>query len=142
MTSPNRSPNPAESLFWDLIDELREHDGRVEEGTIMGARCARVSGEFLGLVDYKGSGMVVKLPRDRGDALIAQGIGQPFAPTGKGAPADWGPVHFDHDDIVRVQKPIQASPIRTCALNANGLQRAKGVHPRQQLPIPSSSNPD
>ena len=83
MTSPNRSPNPAESLFWDLIDELRGHDERVEEGTIMGGRCARVSGEFLGLVDYKCSGMVVKLPRDRVDELIAQGIGQPFAPAGK-----------------------------------------------------------
>ena len=83
MTNSPRIPNHAESLFWDLIDELREHDGRVEEGTIMGGRCARVSGEFLGLVGYKGSGMVVKLPRDRVDELIGQGIGQPFAPAGK-----------------------------------------------------------
>ena len=83
MTGSPRTPNHAESLFWDLIDELREHDERVEEGTIMGGRCARVSGEFLGLVDYKGSGMVVKLPRNRVDELITQGIGQPFAPAGK-----------------------------------------------------------
>ena len=59
MSSSTRAQNPAESLFWDLIDELRSHDERVEEGTIMGGRCARVSGEFLGLVGYKGSGMVV-----------------------------------------------------------------------------------
>ena len=83
MTSPPRIPDPAESLFWDLIDELREHDERVEQGTIMGGQCARVSGEFLGLVSYKGSGMVVKLPRARVDQLIATGIGQPFAPAGK-----------------------------------------------------------
>ena len=83
MTSSSRTPDPAESLFWDLIDELCQHDDRVEEGTIMGGRCARVSGEFLGLVGYKGSGMVVKLPRDRVDELIDQGIGQPFAPAGK-----------------------------------------------------------
>jgi hypothetical protein len=56
-----------EALFWDLVDEL----------------CARVAGEFLGLVDYKGSGMVVKLPRERVDDLIAQGVGRPFAPAGR-----------------------------------------------------------
>ena len=83
MTTPPRSLDPAESLFWDLIDELRSHDERIEQGTIMGGRCARVSGEFLGLVSYKGSGMVVKLPRTRVDQLIAAGIGQPFAPAGK-----------------------------------------------------------
>ena len=72
-----------ETLFWELIDELRADDPRVAEGTIMGGRCARVSGEFLALVDFKGSGLVVKLPRERVDALIATGTGQPFAPAGK-----------------------------------------------------------
>lgn len=72
-----------QAVFWELIDELRIEDLRVEEGTIMGGRCARVAGEFLGLVDFKGSGMVVKLPRARVDQLIARGTGQPFAPAGK-----------------------------------------------------------
>jgi hypothetical protein len=72
-----------ESLFWELIEELQLEDPRVEEGTIMNGRCARVAGEFLGLVSYKGSGMVVKLPRERVDQLIEQGIGQPFAPAKK-----------------------------------------------------------
>ncbi len=49
----------------------------------MGGRCARVAGEFLGLVGYKESGMVVKLPRRRVDELIEQGVGAPFAPAGK-----------------------------------------------------------
>jgi hypothetical protein len=70
-------------LFWDLIDELRADDPRVEEGTIMGGRCARVGGEFLALVDFKGSGLVVKLPRARVDELIESGVGEPFAPAGK-----------------------------------------------------------
>jgi hypothetical protein len=72
-----------EDVFWELIDELQLEDPRVEEGTIMGGRCARVGGEFLGLVDFKGSGLVVKLPRARVDELIEQGHGQPFAPAGK-----------------------------------------------------------
>ena len=49
----------------------------------MGGRCLRVDGEFLGLVDFKGSGLVVKLPRNRVDELIEEGIGRPFAPAGK-----------------------------------------------------------
>ncbi len=70
-------------VFWDLIDEMQTEDPRIEEGTIMGGRCARVDGEFLGLVDFKGSGLVVKLPRERVQELIDQGVGQPFAPAGK-----------------------------------------------------------
>lgn len=72
-----------ESLFWELIEEFQLQDQRVEEGTIMGGRCVRVAGEFLGLVDYKGSGMVVKLPKQRVAELIDQGVGQPFAPATK-----------------------------------------------------------
>lgn len=49
----------------------------------MGGRCARVAGEFLALVDFKGSGLVVKLPRERVAELITEGVGHPFAPAGK-----------------------------------------------------------
>jgi len=56
---------------------------RVVEGTIMGGPCVRVDNEFLALVDFKGSGLVVKLPRHRVDDLVARGIGQPFAPAGR-----------------------------------------------------------
>ncbi len=49
----------------------------------MGGPCVRVDGEFLALVDFNGSGMVVKLPRGRVDELIASGVGQPFAPAGR-----------------------------------------------------------
>lgn len=72
-----------ESMFWELIEELQHEDPRVEEGTIMGGRCARVAGEFLALVDFKGSGLVVKLPRSRVRELIDEDVGQPFAPAGK-----------------------------------------------------------
>lgn len=76
-------PQTDEDVFWELIDELQVADPRIEEGTIMSGRCARVDGEFLALVDFKGSGLVVKLPRDRVQELIDQGIGQPFAPAGR-----------------------------------------------------------
>ena len=49
----------------------------------MNGRCLRVGGEFLALVDYKGSGLVVKLPKKRIVELIEAGVGKPFGPAGK-----------------------------------------------------------
>jgi len=72
-----------EELFWELADELKAAEPRVVEGTIMNGRCLRVGKEFLALVDYKGSGLVVKLPKARVAALIAAGVGRSFAPAGR-----------------------------------------------------------
>ena len=72
-----------ESLFWDLAAELMAEDPRVVEGTLMNGRCLRVGKEFLALVDYKGSGLVVKLNRQRVGVLVAEGVGLPFAPAGR-----------------------------------------------------------
>ena len=55
----------AHDLFWTLAAELQAKDPRIVEGTIMSGRCLRVDQEFLALVDYKGSGLVVKLPKAR-----------------------------------------------------------------------------
>jgi len=74
---------PGEDRFWTLVDELREEDSRVDEGTMMGRRCARVDGEFLALVGFRDHGMVVKLPSTRVDELVADGTGRPFAPAGR-----------------------------------------------------------
>ena len=70
-------------LFWELAAELQAEDPRVVEGSIMNGRCLRVGKEFLGLVDYKDSGLVVKLPKERVAELIAQGKGLQFAPAGR-----------------------------------------------------------
>jgi hypothetical protein len=43
----------------------------------------RVGKEFLALVDYKGSGLVVKLPQARVAELVSAGVGKPFAPAGR-----------------------------------------------------------
>lgn len=72
-----------EQLFWELAAELMAEDPRVVEGTIMNGRCLRVGEEFLALVDFKGSGLVVKLPTERVAELIAHGRGRRFAPAGR-----------------------------------------------------------
>ena len=73
----------AEHLFWQLAAELMADDPRVVEGTIMNGRCLRLGTEFLALVDYKGSGLVVKLPKARVAGLVSSGTGKPFAPAGR-----------------------------------------------------------
>lgn len=72
-----------DELFWELAAELHGEDPRVVEGTIMGSKCLRVGKEFLALVDYKGSGLVVKLPKERVSEVVESGKGQPFGPGGK-----------------------------------------------------------
>ena len=49
----------------------------------MNGRCLRVGKEFLALVDSKGSGLVVKLPKKRVAELIESAVGRPFGPAGK-----------------------------------------------------------
>ncbi len=72
-----------EELFWELAAELQAEDPRIVEGTIMKSRCLRVGDEFLALVNHKGSGLVVKLPKERVAELITQDRGKPFAPAGR-----------------------------------------------------------
>ncbi len=100
----------AVSLFWSLAADLMSEDARVVEGTIMNGRCLRVGDEFLALVDYKASGLVVKLSERRVDELIASGVGQPFSPAGR----RW----------VSVPKPDRR---RWCALLHEGVALHKGL---------------
>jgi hypothetical protein len=72
-----------EELFWKLAADLQREDPRIQESTIMNGPCLRVGKEFLALVDCKGSGLVVKLPKGRVAELIEAGVGKPFGPAGK-----------------------------------------------------------
>ena len=68
--------------FWSVASPLIA-ESLIEEGTIMGGACVRAQGEFVAMPNHKGDGIVVKLSRDRVQALIDDGEGQSFAPAGK-----------------------------------------------------------
>jgi hypothetical protein len=55
----------------------------IVEGSIMNGRCLHVGKEFLALIDYEGSGLVVKLPKARVGELVEAGVGRPFGPAGR-----------------------------------------------------------
>lgn len=65
-----------DELFWKLAADLQAEDPRIVEGTIMNGRCLRVGKEFLALVDSKGSGLVVKLPKARVTEADCAGCGR------------------------------------------------------------------
>jgi hypothetical protein len=82
--------------FWDAAAPLLA-EGTLVEGTIMGGPCARTpAGEFVAMPHHKGPGIVVKLPRDRVDAMIDSLEGRPFAPAGRTF-REWVLVE-DHDE--------------------------------------------
>lgn len=74
--------NVDDELFWDLAGEYIAA-GRAEEGVLMRSRCLRVGGEFMAMAEYRTGDLVAKLPRDRVDELIGDGLGLAFAPAKK-----------------------------------------------------------
>lgn len=72
----------AESLFWELADELIAA-GAAHEGTMMGTRCVRVDGEFLAMVFHKTGQLIVKLPETRVAEVIYSNAGSEFSPAGR-----------------------------------------------------------
>ena len=71
----------ARDLYDELTDDLL-YDPAVGRATMMGYPCVRLAGKFLASYDKSGC-LVVKLPHDRVSALVAEGVGEPFAPAGK-----------------------------------------------------------
>lgn len=65
-------------LFDDVSERLLEQDGTVEQGRMMNAVGLKTRGKFFAMV-VKGE-LVVKLPRERVDALVASGKGRRFDP--------------------------------------------------------------
>ena len=71
-----------EELFWDLVEPMFA-DPAVQRSTMMGLPCVRVDGRFFASLDRNTAALLVKLPRDRVTALLAEGTGEPFAPAGR-----------------------------------------------------------
>lgn len=71
-----------DELFWDVAEPLIAA-GKADEGELMRSRCVRVGKEFLAMPEYRTGDLVVKLPRERVDELIASGDGLAFAPAKK-----------------------------------------------------------
>jgi hypothetical protein len=78
----NRSVTALKRVYHSLSISGR-HGIASDEVPKSSATSCGLAGEFLGLVGYKESGMVIKLPRARVEELINERIGLPFAPAGK-----------------------------------------------------------
>lgn len=71
-----------DELYWDLAPEFLVRDD-VDEGTIMGFPCLRVRGEFFATSHHRTGDLLIKIPAERVDALIDEGLGESFAPAGR-----------------------------------------------------------
>lgn len=71
-----------DELFWELAEVLYA-DPTVRRSTMMGFPCLRRDGRFFASLDHRTGALLVKLPRERVDHLVGEGVGEPFAPAGR-----------------------------------------------------------
>ena len=71
-----------EQLFWNLVEPMYINP-LVQRSTMMGLPCVRFDGRFFASLDRRTTALLVKLSRERVDELIADGVGEPFAPAGR-----------------------------------------------------------
>lgn len=70
------------SLYWAVAQPMID-DGEAERGTMMGFPCLRIHGQFFASMHRETGDLVIKIPADRVDELIAAGEASPFAPAGR-----------------------------------------------------------
>ena len=75
-------PMTGEELFWDLVEPMYA-DPAVQRSTMMGLPCVRLDGRFFASLERRTHALLVKLPTARVGELIADGVGEPFAPAGR-----------------------------------------------------------
>ncbi len=68
--------------FWDAAEPALQSPG-VATGTMMGFPCLRAQGVFFASAERGTGDLIVKLPRARVEALIANSEAVPFAPNGR-----------------------------------------------------------
>lgn len=76
------SASAADDEFWEAAAPLLQRPG-VTRSTMMGYPCLRLHGDFFASWDPHQHALVVKLDRQTVIALIAEGLGEPFAPSGR-----------------------------------------------------------
>jgi hypothetical protein len=76
------SGSAADDEFWEAAAPVLERPG-VTRSTMMGYPCLRLQGDFFASWDSRQLALVVKLDRQTVAALIAEGLGERFAPSGR-----------------------------------------------------------
>lgn len=71
-----------QSYFWSLAEPLLTLDD-VTRSTMMGYPCLRTDGDFFASVHPESGNLIVKLPASDVAAMIADGSGAEFAPSGR-----------------------------------------------------------
>ena len=71
-----------EERFWRAAATLLAQED-VTRSTMMGFPCLRVRGKFLASFDRNSGDLLVKLPEERVNSLIEDGLGSTFAPAGR-----------------------------------------------------------
>ncbi len=71
-----------EAEFWHMAEPLLETAG-VTRSTMMGLPCLRVEGAFFASWDRSNGALLVKLPEDEVDRLVASGAADSFSPAGR-----------------------------------------------------------
>lgn len=69
-------------MFEQLMDQMIATEG-AERSTMMGSACLRYQGEFVAMMFDKEDALIVKLPADRVNQLIADDEGREFNYTKK-----------------------------------------------------------
>ena len=82
-----------EARFWDLAEPLLAQLD-VTRSTMMGLPCLRIRGAFFASCDRRTGDLLVKLPEDRVDQLVAAGKAHDFAPAGRRF-REWAAVPFE-----------------------------------------------
>lgn len=86
----------ATEAFWAIARPLLDEPG-VVEGSIMNFPCLRQGTEFFGMPHHETGDAILKLPRERVAALIAEGVGRPFGPGGR-VFKEWVMIPRTHED--------------------------------------------
>lgn len=85
-----------ETRFWLLARPLLEQAG-VTRSTMMGFACVRLDGDFFASIDHRTGSLVVKLDEASVDQLLATGLAEPFAPSGRRF-REWASIPVDAHD--------------------------------------------